>query len=79
MFGNALQKFAIIKKMPLEDLLAMLGKKSGEFAKSTGSMVKSNPGESAAVAGIGALGANALSSDPQEEQEEEILRAYGLR
>lgn len=85
MFGDALAKFAKIKSMPLDELLSMIGQKTGKFAGETGKMVMDNPGKSAAVAGLGALGGAAMSGEPEQEEDpelvrqQEMMRAYGIR
>lgn len=80
MFGDALTKFAKIKSMPLDELLAMIGQKTGKFAMDTGKMVAEHPGKSAAIAGLGALaGSHESQEDPDIERQEEMMRAYGIR
>lgn len=76
---SPLEKFAMIRKMPIGELLAKLGQKTGQFAVGTGKMVAENPGKSAAVAGLGGLAAHEMQEDPEAEMEEELLRAYGIR
>jgi hypothetical protein len=77
---NPLEKFAMIKNMPLGELLTMIGKKTGKFAADTGKMVAANPGKSAAIGGLGyALGSHESQEDPDIEMQEEMMRAYGIR
>ncbi len=80
MFGDALAKFAKIKSMPLDELLAMIGQKTGQFATGTGKMIAEHPGKSAALAGAGYLaGSHESQEDPDIERQEEMMRAYGIR
>ncbi len=79
--AQAAAKVGQLKKMPIEELVAMLGKKGKDYAGRTAAMVKAHPGESAGVGGIGAaLGASLAGGEKEPDgDEDDMLRAYGLR
>ncbi len=85
---GAIQKFLAnqagnvskLKSMPLEELVAMLGSKSKAYGSSVAGMAKAKPKEAAGIAGLGALAGAGLSGGEEEpEEDDELLRAYGLR
>ncbi len=70
-----------VNDMPLKEIVSALGSKGKDFAKSTYGMAKAHPGESAALAGLGGVaGAMGSGGEPDgDEDEEKLLRAYGIR
>ena len=84
---GALQKFLAsqagnvgkLKEMPIEELVAMLGKKGKTLAMDTKNVIQAQPGPAAAI-GLGGAGVGAaMSGGDEPADDEELLRAYGIR
>jgi len=79
--ANKAGQIGSLKKMPLGQLIEMLGEKGQTFGASTLGVMKKHPGESAALAGLGGVAGASLSGEDEQEEDPdaELLKKYGLR